>query len=105
VNPTRGTDDETLLRARAREVVQQGKLPARRPDRIWGGPGVGAACPVCDQPVRRYELELEIQFEHDGAEPGLNKFHVHIRCFAAWEFERRNTGPRAAPLSRGHAVA
>ena len=20
--------------------------------------------------------------------PGLDKFHVHVRCFAAWEFER-----------------
>ena len=24
----------------------------------------------------------------NGANPGLDKFHVHVRCFAAWEFER-----------------
>jgi hypothetical protein len=30
-------------------------------------------------------MEFEIQFAVAG---GLNKFHVHIRCFAAWEFER-----------------
>ena len=23
------------------------------------------------------------QFAHDGDNPGLDKFHVHIRCFAA----------------------
>jgi hypothetical protein len=37
-------------------------------------------------------MEFEIQFEHDGAVPGLDKFHVHVRCFAAWEFERKNAG-------------
>jgi hypothetical protein len=81
--------DESLLRERARAVVQSGKLPARSPDRTWGGPGVGAACAVCELPVKKDEMEFEIQFEHDGSNPGLDKFHVHLRCFAAWEFERK----------------
>jgi len=80
--------DEDFLRAKARAVVQQGKLPARSPDRVWGGPGVGASCTICDRPVTKDEKEFEIQFEQDGG-GGLDKFHVHIRCFAAWEFERR----------------
>jgi hypothetical protein len=80
--------DEAMLREKARAVVQSGKLPARAPDRTWGGPGVGAGCAVCERPVRKDEMEFEIQFEHDGSNPGLDKFHVHIRCFAAWEFER-----------------
>ena len=33
-------------------------------------------------------MEFEIQFPRDGDHPGLDKFHVHIRCYAAWEFER-----------------
>jgi len=37
--------------------------------------------------VTKGELEFEIQFEQDGGD-GLDKYHVHIRCFAAWEFER-----------------
>jgi hypothetical protein len=37
-------------------------------------------------------MEFEIEFAHDGVMPGLDKFHVHIRCFAAWELER--TGPK-----------
>jgi hypothetical protein len=81
--------DEAALRASARAAVQQGKLPAVAPTRTWGGPGVGAACSVCELPITRNEQEFEIQFEHDGDSPGLDKFHVHIRCFAAWEFERR----------------
>jgi hypothetical protein len=80
--------DESALREKAREVVRQGKLPGKAPTRTWGGPGVGAPCSVCGLPVTKNENEFEIQFEHDGG-GGLDKFHVHIRCFAAWEFERK----------------
>jgi hypothetical protein len=84
--------NEQLLRAKAREAVERGKLPSRRPDRTWGGPGVGATCAVCDEPVTNGQLEFEVQFSRDGDNPGLDKYHVHIRCFAAWEFERRGDG-------------
>ena len=80
--------NETFLRDKARAAVRDGKLPSRRPDRTWGGPGVGAMCVVCELPVTKDEMEFEIQFARDGDNPGLDKFHVHIRCFAAWEFER-----------------
>ena len=80
--------DEETLRAKARTVVQQGKLPARRPDRTWGGPGVGAPCSVCGVAVTKDEVEFEIQFARGLDDPGLDKFHVHIKCFAAWEFVR-----------------
>jgi hypothetical protein len=43
---------------------------------------------VCGLPVTKDQLEFEIQFARDGDNPGLDKFHVHVRCFAAWEFER-----------------
>ena len=72
-----------------------GKLPARRPDRTWGGPGVGAPCAVCNEPVMKDQLELEVQFARERAVPGLDKFHIHVRCFAAWEFERTNHGARS----------
>ena len=80
--------DEHDLREQARTVIEAGKLPARRPDRTWGGPGVGAPCAVCGVPVGKDQLEFEIQFARDGDSPGLDKYHVHVRCFAAWEFER-----------------
>jgi hypothetical protein len=81
--------DEPRLREQALAAIQNGKLPARAPDRTWGGPGVGAPCSVCERPVTKQELEFEIHFARDGDNPGLDKFHVHIRCFAAWEFERK----------------
>ena len=80
--------DEPRLREQATTVIQNGKLPSRSPDRTWGGPGVGAPCSVCEKPVTKEEMEFAIQFARDGDNPGLDKFHVHIRCYAAWEFER-----------------
>ena len=80
--------DEESLREKARLVVRNGKLPRRRPDRTWGGPGVGAQCAICELPVQATEMEFEIEFARDGSNPGLDKFHVHLQCFAAWEFER-----------------
>lgn len=97
--------DEPRLREQARAAVKSGKVPARAPDRTWGGPGVGAACSVCHQAVGKDELEVEIQFAHEVAPYGLDKFHVHIRCFAAWEGgevgARRGSLKRAAPRPLG----
>jgi len=87
--------DEHHLRQRARVAIRSGKIPSCQPDRTWGGPGVGAACSVCSLPVGKDQLEFEIEFARDGREPGLDKYHVHVRCFAAWEFERGVEG--AAP--------
>jgi len=83
--------DESHLREHARVAIRNRKIPSRQPDRTWGGPGVGATCSVCDLPIGKDQLEFEIQFAHDGPAPGLDKYHVHVRCFAAWEFERRGT--------------
>ena len=83
--------EEQEVRAKVREVLRTGKLPNRRPDRTWGGPGVGAACAVCDVPVTHAQMEFEIEFVRDD-DTDLDKYHVHIRCFAVWEFERRRDG-------------
>jgi hypothetical protein len=85
---------EQSLREKARATIENGKLPRRRPDRTWGGPGVGAPCTVCGDPVTSSQIEFEIQFTQDGS-GGLDKFHVHIRCFAAWEFERQRDEPHS----------
>jgi hypothetical protein len=81
--------EEQALRAKARQVLEAGEVPNRRPDRTWGGPGVGAACAVCELPVTRDQMEFEIAFLRGADYPDLAEYHVHTRCFAAWEFERR----------------
>jgi hypothetical protein len=83
--------DETCLREQAREAVKSGKIPDRAHDRFWGGSGVGIECTVCGRPITTEEMEFKIQFGlMDGGE--LEAFHVHVRCFAAWEFERNGNG-------------
>jgi len=86
--------DEPLLREKARAAIRAGKLPSRRPDRTWGGPGIGEPCTICGEPIRRDQLEFEIQFARDGSSPGLDRYRVHLRCFAAWEFARTQGGGR-----------
>ena len=44
---------------------------------------------ICEKPVTKDEMEFEIEFAHDGKNPGVDPpLHLHVRCFAAWEFER-----------------
>jgi hypothetical protein len=80
-------EEEAVLRAKAEEKVNKGILPQRVADRLWGGPGVGEPCAVCEQPVAKAEIEFEVQFAKDGGGP-LDVFHVHTRCYALWELVR-----------------
>ena len=80
--------DEARLREQAREAMRSGRLPAKPQDRMWGGPGLGVRCVVCDLAITKDQLEMQIEFGHDGAKPGIDAYHLHVRCFAAWEFER-----------------
>jgi hypothetical protein len=82
VIPTSMDDDG--LRQKARAAIQSGRLPTRRPERTWGGRGSGAPCAICDVPVRRDDMELEIEFV---AGRHVTVLRVHTKCFAAWELE------------------
>jgi hypothetical protein len=82
--------DESTLRQKAREALRTGRLPDRSPERMWGGPGSGADCAICGNSLTREELGFEIEFSGDGEGSRTVNHHVHIRCFAAWEFERRH---------------
>jgi len=84
--------DEPLLREKARAAIASGALPTRKADRTFGGNGSGAICPVCEEPVTREQVELELEFTRQGAHPGLARYYLHQRCFAAWEFERTKVG-------------
>ena len=47
---------------KARATIRNGKLPSRHADRLWGGPGVGAPCTVCNEPVTKSEMEFAVEF-------------------------------------------
>ena len=92
--------DEQALREKAREAMRVGKIPIAKPARIFGGPMVGgAACSVCDGPIGPREISLEIESYAPAGEksealqrlrvvPEARRYHLHLRCLAAWEFER-----------------
>jgi len=90
-------DEQAILR-KAREAITSGRLPNRHPDRMLGGTGFGASCAVCAEPVTPDQAEFELEFapaSGDGTSTGNSDghaqpqtHHVHIRCFAACEFER-----------------
>jgi len=83
----------TILRQHAREALRRGRLPNRPPDRTYGGHGTGSLCTICGLRTTKEETELEIEFDHDGSIPGWVRHYLHLRCFAAWEFERTKINP------------
>jgi len=80
-------DDELVLREMARTAIRSGRLPRRRPDRTFGGPGTRVVCSVCRELVTSDQTEMEIEFIRHG-QPGSDRHFLHVRCLAAWEFER-----------------
>ena len=80
--------DEGTLWKRAREAVETGKLPNRRPTCMWGGSGVGASCAICEDPLEPDELEYEVEFDQIDGSAASQGYHIHVRCYAAWELER-----------------
>jgi len=92
--------DEAILREKARQVLRAGTLPNRRPDRTWGGSGVGAVCTICATPVKPDELEFEIEFARNGDPPHWDSYHLHARCFEAWQLERNSASLSQAISSR-----
>jgi hypothetical protein len=80
--------DDDGLRAKARVAIASGNLPAEFPNRMWGGSGTGATCVVCDLPIKRDDVEVDVEFDRDGDSPHVDKYEFHLPCLTAWERER-----------------
>jgi hypothetical protein len=76
------------LREKAREAIRGGAMPTITPDRRFGATGIGELCAVCGERIGRNQMEMEIEFNRHGATPGIDRYHLHPRCYAAWESER-----------------
>lgn len=82
------TSAEGVLRRKARAAIRAGMVPREPQVSTWAGPGSGASCAICGNPVTREGLGFELEFrDTDGR---LELRHVHIPCFAAWDLECRN---------------
>ena len=79
---------ERSLREEVRLQLRDGALPKEAPRRVYGGLGIGVNCNICGRPVGADENELELQFVRDSDSPSIVVFHLHPRCYAAWELER-----------------
>ena len=79
---------ERERRELARQAIDEERMPTIAPTRVWGGPGTGLPCAVCQRPVGADEMEVELDLRPDGGRPELDVYHLHARCYAAWEFER-----------------
>jgi hypothetical protein len=78
---------ESIRQMIRRRLVDR-TLPRATPSRIWGGPGLGLTCGVCELPVTADQSELQVEL-FDGYEaPMLEVLHLHTVCFALWELER-----------------
>lgn len=77
---------EARLRDIARQFIGTGRLPSIMPRRLWGGPGVGIECPLCELAVTGDQQEMQAEFvtDHDI----YQVCHFHTRCFAAWALEQ-----------------
>ena len=101
---TENPSADIILRAKARQLIQSGVLPSRRPDRMFGARGLGHICAVCGVAVAAKELEWEMQFNgEDGV--GSTEFHIHIRCYEILEFEKLNPEVVSEPSLAGEPVA
>lgn len=81
-------NDDCALHAKAREALQSGKLPTRKPDRTLGGLGRGGACALCGTLLTPTGMEIEVEFARKGTTSRLDTYLLHPRCFAAWELLR-----------------
>jgi hypothetical protein len=79
---------ETSLRDLVRSQLSAGRLPRTSPRRVYGGLGIGALCKICGRPVGPDENELQLQFIENMDSLSIVMFHLHTRCYAAWELER-----------------
>lgn len=83
--------DDPLVRARVQTLIDDGTLPRRPPIELWGGPGSGRRCTICERPILAEDLEFELEV-HDG--PRCRHPVLHVRCFEAWDVAR--PGDRSA---------
>lgn len=72
------------LFARVRERLIDGTLWPLTDGQVYGSPGTGAECGVCDQPITTDDLEYEV------AGPTMI-VHVHVACYQAWSGESQRS--------------
>ena len=79
--------DDVMLRESVQQCLRRGGLPATASARTFAGAGNGAPCALCARAITRDQTEFELEFRRPQA-PFVAFYHLHPRCYAAWELER-----------------
>lgn len=74
--------EESTLRLLIRSKLADGRLQQHPIPRVWGGPGNGETCAVCEESISKKELGIEGQSDEGQT------LHFHVRCFSMWTSER-----------------
>jgi hypothetical protein len=82
--PTSSDRIELDLQQRARERLDEGRLPCLTHYRTWAGRGSNEPCALCDNAIRSDEVEYEIEA---ADESGARTYRFHFRCHDAWQYE------------------
>ena len=89
---------ENRLHHQSREALRTGRLPARAPERLWGGHGNGTdSCRICGNPLKKEEITFDLEY---AEESGPTSYSVHLRCFNAWDVERQRQQSPGAHTQR-----
>lgn len=95
------SQDVLELRRQALAALHAELLPSVQPNQLWGGHGSGELCPVCGGSIESTEAEFELEFAATGVGNDTRAFHLHLPCFTAWEFARKDYAGCEAPREFG----
>jgi hypothetical protein len=92
--PVRGGTDplpaDSIIQARLRTLIADGRLPRTVPLKLWAGPSQGGhSCTGCGVVIASGEIEFELTVA-----PGPLYFHRH--CVELWTLEAQNDGLAAS---------
>lgn len=80
--------EETVTGQKSLEPLQTGKVPDRRPDRLWGGRGNGKDyCQICGQRLETEDIAFDLEYRGEAGQTAC--YSVHLRCFNEWDLERQ----------------
>jgi hypothetical protein len=82
-------------RAHIRSRIAAKLLPRRTENQlIYAGYGVDQPCDCCGRPIRRTDVEYEIEIKCNSAMPKI--LTMHLGCFEVWVTESGPTGQQVA---------
>jgi len=91
--PTESQLQNTALRLRVCQLIEDGRLPVMMPAQIAAGYGSGRVCVACDLPIASTRVQYEVEERSDG-----RRLNLHMGCHVVWQLECAHRGPGLATI-------